>query len=229
MAKNTEIDEKISLEKQLQQDVSGGEGKVLLSVTDTFPFAKWANRFLKSAIIQGAAITLLTVIFVSIQLLFSSTINIVQFLSLSFDGPAKWIFLGYIIYIVLIVAIASTAVFYIHFEVNMLKRMHGFRSMLAWAHLIGMNVGGASITLSMIYAGLVGSGVIEIVLSGGDISELRSNTQIMEEFIIPISISAAILVIGLIAGGLTFLVNYLGNIKNIEYTKHTEHTENVNR
>ena len=47
MAKNTEIDEKISLEKQLQQDVSGGEGKVLLSVTDTFPFAKWANRFLK--------------------------------------------------------------------------------------------------------------------------------------------------------------------------------------
>jgi hypothetical protein len=107
--------------------------------------------------------------------------------------------------------------------------MHGFRSMLAWAHLIGMNVGGASITLSMIYAGLVGSGVIEIVLSGGDISELRSNTQIMEEFIIPISIFAAILVIGLIAGGLTFLVNYLGNIKNIEYTKHTEHTENVNR
>ena len=229
MAKNTEIDEKVSLEKQLQQDVSGGEGKVLLSVTDTFPFAKWANRFLKSAIIQGAAITLLTVIFVSIQLLFSSTINIVQFLSLSFDGPAKWIFLGYIIYIVLIVAIASTAVFYIHFEVNMLKRMHGFRSMLAWAHLIGMNVGGASITLSMIYAGLVGSGVIEIVLSGGDISELRSNTQIMEEFIIPISIFAAILVIGLIAGGLTFLVNYLGNIKNIEYTKHIEHTENVNR
>jgi hypothetical protein len=229
MAKNTEIDEKVSLEKQLQQDVSGGEGKVLLSVTDTFPSAKWANRFLKSAIIQGAAITLLTVIFVSIQLLFSSTINIVQFLSLSFDGPAKWIFLGYIIYIVLIVAIASTAVFYIHFEVNMLKRMHGFRSIVAWAHLIGMNVGGASITLSMIYAGLVGSGVIEIVLSGGDISELRSNTQIMEEFIIPISIFAAILVIGLIAGGLTFLVNYLGNIKNIEYTKHTEHTENVNR
>jgi hypothetical protein len=107
--------------------------------------------------------------------------------------------------------------------------MHGFRSMLAWAHLIGMNVGGASITLSTIYAGLVGSGVIEIVLSGGDISELRSNTQIMEEFIIPISIFAAILVIGLIAGGLTFLVNYLDNIKNIEYTKHTEHTENVNR
>jgi hypothetical protein len=30
------------------------------------------------------------------QLLFSSVINIIQLLSLSFGGPAKWIFLGYI-------------------------------------------------------------------------------------------------------------------------------------
>ena len=180
--------------------------------------AMWANRFLKSAIIQGAAITLLTVMFVSVQLLFSPTINIVQFLSLSFDGPAKWIFLGYIIYIILIVAIVTTAIFYNHFEVNMLKRIHGFRSILAWTHLIGMNVGGATITVSMIYAGLLGSGVIGIVLSGGNISELRPNTQIMEEFIIPISIFAGILVVGLIAGGLTFLVNYSGNTKTVEYT-----------
>lgn len=187
--------------------------------------AMWTNRFLKSAIIQGAAITLLTVIFVSIQLLFSSTINIVQFLSLSFEGPAKWIFLGYIIYIILILAIATTAVFYNHFEVNMLKRMHGFRSILAWAHLIGMNIGGASITISMIYAGLVGSGVMGIVLNGGNISELRPNTQIMEEFIIPISVFAAILVVGLIAGGLTFIVNYSDNMKSVEYTKQTKRKE----
>jgi hypothetical protein len=41
----------------------------------------------------------------------------------------------------------------------MQARIHGFRSKLAWAHLIGMNVGGASITLTIVYAGLVGSGV----------------------------------------------------------------------
>jgi hypothetical protein len=35
----------------------------------------------------------------------------------------------------------------------------------------------------------------------------------MEQFIIPISIFAAVLVIGLIAGGLTFLLNYLGHKK----------------
>jgi hypothetical protein len=36
-------------------------------------------------------------------------------------------------------------------------------------------------------AGLAG-GVIGIILSGGNITELKPNTQIMEEFIIPISI-----------------------------------------
>jgi hypothetical protein len=174
------------------------------------PYAKWANRFLQSAIIQGAVITLLTILFISIQLLLSSNINIIQFLSLSFEGPAKWIFLGYIFYMILIIAIATTAVFYNHFEVNMHKGIQGFRSILAWIHLLGMNIGGATVTLTIASAGLIGSGVIGTILSGGNITELRPNTQIMEQFIIPVSIFSAVLVIGLIAGGLTFLLNYLG-------------------
>ena len=59
-------------------------------------------------------------------------------------------------------------------------------------------------TLTIAYAGLIGFGVIGTILSGGNITELKPNTQIMEQFIIPISIFAAVLVIGLIAGGLTF-------------------------
>ena len=184
--------------------------RLLLSVTDTLPYAKWANIFLQSAIIQGAVITLLTILFISIQLLLSSNINIIQFLSLSFEGPAKWIFLGYIFYMILIVAIATTAVFYNHFEVNMHRGIQGIRSILAWIHLLGMNIGGATVTLTIASAGLIGSGVIGTILSGGNIAELKPNTQIMEQFIIPISIFAAVLVIGLIAGGLTFLLNYLG-------------------
>ena len=190
----------------------------LLSVTDTLPYAKWANRFLKSAIIQGAVITLLTVLFISIQLVLSSNINIIQFLSLSFEGPAKWIFLGYIFYMILIVAIATTAVFYNHFEVNMHKGIRGFRSILAWIHLLAMNIGGASVTLTIAYAGLIGSGVIGTILSGGNITELKPNTQILEQFIIPVSVFAAVLVIGLIAGGLTFLLNYLRYEKKVTNT-----------
>jgi hypothetical protein len=192
--------------------------RLLLSVTDTLPYAKWANRFLQSAIIQGAVITLFTILFISIQLLLSSNINIIQFLSLSFEGPAKWIFLGYIFYMILIVAIATTAGFYNHFEVNMHRGIQDFRSILAWIHLLGMNIGGATVTLTIASAGLIGSGVIGTILSGGNITEVKPNTQILEQFIIPISIFAAVLVIGLIAGGLTFLLNYLGYKKKATNT-----------
>jgi hypothetical protein len=74
----------------------------------------WSSMFIICAIIQGAIITGLTISIVSTQILFSSKINIIQFLSLSFEGPAKWFFLGYIFYMILVVAIAVTATFYHH-------------------------------------------------------------------------------------------------------------------
>jgi hypothetical protein len=55
----------------------------------------WSNGFIASAIFQGAVITLFTASFIGMQLLFSS-VNIIQLLSLSFEGLAKWIFLGYV-------------------------------------------------------------------------------------------------------------------------------------
>ena len=180
----------------------------------------WSGRFIIAAIVQGAVITGLTLVFVAAQILTSGT-NIIEFLSLSFEGPAKWIFLGYIFYMILIVSIATTSVFYNHFEVNMQRTIRGFGSVLAWVHLIGMNVGGATVTLTMIYAGLVGSGIIGVIMSGGNNAvELKPNTQVLEQFIIPISIFAAILVIGLIAGGLTFLLSFLGNMKRFEHKLH---------
>jgi hypothetical protein len=81
-----------------------------------------------------------------------------------------------------------------------------------------MNVGGATVTLTMIYAGLVGSGIMEIIMSGGNnVVELKPNTEVLEQFIVPISIFAAILVIGLVAGGLIFLLSFLGNMKRSEH------------
>src|SRR5919202_5252393 len=137
----------------------------------------WGNRFIISAIIQGAIITGFTIVVVSIQMLFSSSINIIQFLSLSFEGPAKWFFLGYIFYMILVVAIAVTATFYHHLEIDMRKSIHGFKSALAWIHLIGMNVGGAATTLTMIFAGLIGSGILSVITSGAStsVSQLQPN------------------------------------------------------
>lgn len=179
----------------------------------------WSNRFIISAIIQGAIITGFTISIVSIQLLFSSKINIIQFLSLSFEGPAKWFFLGYIFYMILVVAIAVTATFYHHLEIDMRKRIRGIKSVLAWIHLIGMNVGGAATTLTMIFAGLIGSGILSVITSGpgaSSVSQLQPNIGVMVQFIPPISAFAGLLSIGVISGGVTYITTYLQKSDNLK-------------
>ncbi|HEX6294604.1 MAG TPA: hypothetical protein VFZ46_05565, partial [Nitrososphaeraceae archaeon] len=148
-----------------------------------------------------------------------SNINIIQFLSLTFDGPSKWFFLGYIFYLILIVAIAVTAVFYLHLEVHMGKKIIGLKSILAGIHLVGMNVGGAGATIVMIFAGLSGSGILDIVLNGTTSelsSTINSNTvDIMEQFIVPITGFAGLLSIGIISGGLTYIMTFFKSSKFI--------------
>ena len=70
---------------------------------------------------------------------------------------------------ILVVAIAVTATFYHHLEIDMRKSIRGFKSVLAWIHLVGMNVGGAATTLTMIFAGLIGSGILSVITSGAGI------------------------------------------------------------
>jgi hypothetical protein len=54
-------------------------------------------------------------------------------------------------------------------------------------------------------------------MSGGNNAvELKPNTQVLEHFIVPISAFAMILVIGLIAGGLTLLLNFVRHKKKFE-------------
>lgn len=178
------------------------------TATDVQGTAKsaWSNRFIIAAIVQGAAITGLTLIIVSAQIL-TSGVNVIQFLSLSFEGPAKWFFLGYIFYMILVVAIAVTAVFYNHLEVGMGRQIRGFRSVLAWIHLVGMNIGGAATTIAMIFAGLAGSGILDVILSVDD--SLQPNVAIMEQFINPIAAFAGLLSVGVLAGGVAYITTYL--------------------
>jgi hypothetical protein len=132
---------------------------------------------------------------------------------LTFDGPSKWFFLGYIFYLILIVAIAVTAVFYLHLEIHMGKKITGIKSVLAGIHLLGMNIGGAGTTIVMIYAGLTGSGILDVVLYGTTLGtsstiNINSNVDIMVQFIVPISGFAGLLSIGVISGGLTYILTF---------------------
>ena len=171
----------------------------------------WPQRFILSAILQGLLIIALTSSGIAIQLMYSSTINIIQFLSLSFEGPAKWIFLGYIFYLILITWIATTAIFYNHLEVNLQKRIRGIKSVLAWINLVGINVGGAAAAITIIYAGLVGSGILDMMVRGGTTDNLIQNTAIMAEFVLPIAAFSALLITGAIVGTLVYLATYFQN------------------
>jgi hypothetical protein len=87
---------------------------------------------------------------------------------------------------ILVVTIAATAVFYNHLEVGMSRRIRGYRSVLAWIHLVGMNVYGAATTITMIFAGITGSGILGLILERT--GSLQPNTGIMDQFIPPIAI-----------------------------------------
>jgi hypothetical protein len=90
------------------------------------------------------------------------------------------------------------------------KSIRGYRSLLAWVHLICMNVGEACITMTMIYAGLIGSGIYSVITSGSVATQLKPNTEVMVQFILPMSIFATVLILGVIAGGIVFITNYFG-------------------
>ena len=155
--------------------------------------------------------TSMALLMVVSQFVFANDINMIQFLSLSFEGPAKWFFLGIIFYLVLIVAIAVTAIFYIHLEVNLKRKISGMLSVLAWVHLVGMNIGGPLATVLMIFAGLSGSGVIS-VFTEGKIGP--QNVEVLDTLITPIALSVGILSIGVICGGLAYTLTYI-KVKNI--------------
>ncbi len=168
---------------------------------------RWVDRFIIAAIIQGAIITVMALVIVTIQMM-NSQINIIQYLSLSFDGTAKWFFLGIIFHLIIIVAVAVTALFYSHLEITLGKKFTKKSNILAGIHLVGMNVGGAGAMMIMTYAGLAGTGLLSIFTEG----KLGPKyPAIMDSFIEPIGGFIAFLAIGVVCGGLGFLIAYRNN------------------
>jgi len=165
---------------------------------------KWVDRFIIAAIIQGAIITGMALVIVGIQMTYTQ-VNIIQFLSLSFDGTAKWFFLGIIFHLIVIVAVAVTALFYSHLEITLKKKFSRTSNVLASIHLIGMNVGGAGAMMIMTFAGLAGTGLITVFTEG----KLGPKyPAIMDSFIEPIGGFIALLAIGVICGGIGFIIAY---------------------
>ena len=64
--------------------------------------------------------------------------------------------------------------------------------------------------MTMIFAGLIGSDISSVITSGNVATQLKPNMEAMVQFILPMSGFAAVLVTGVIAGGIVFIINYFG-------------------
>ena len=165
---------------------------------------KWIDKFIISAIIQGGIITVMSFVIVGFQATHTE-INLIQYLSNTFEGTAKWFFLGIIFYLIVVLAVAVSALFYSHLEITLKKKFSKASNVFAAIHLIGMNVGGAGAMIIMAFAGLAGTGILTVFTEGKIGPKYPA---IMDSFIEPIGGFIAILAFGVICGGMGFILAF---------------------
>lgn len=168
----------------------------------------WTKRFIAAAIIQGAIIVALTAFLVLSQIsLLKPEISRV----IAAGGAGTWFTFGYIIYIVVgVIGVAVSALFYYYIEKVLSKQHDSTRvaKALAWSHLILMNVGTTSATGMLMYAGyLSGAAMLPLSVGGKGFNQGQAH-EILAPFVEPISIAILVLIIGVLLGGIGFLLMY---------------------
>ncbi len=167
----------------------------------------WTNRFICAAIIQGAIIVGLTLFLVFSQISFlKPEISRV----IAAGGAGTWFTFGYIMYIVVgVMGVAVSALFYYYLERILAKPYNKqLTKLLAWIHLLLMNIGTTSTMGMLMYAGYIGGAAMLPENVGGQGFNGGQAHQILAPFIEPISTAIIILLLGIISGGVGFLLIY---------------------
>jgi hypothetical protein len=163
---------------------------------------KWAGRFIWAAIIQGAIITVVTILIVEPWSFFNISSYYSPSKVIAGGGGGTWLFTGYVLYLVVgVVAVAVTALFYFYFEGVLGKVYRGTTNLLAWGHCILMNVGVAGSMLLMMYGGYIAGYDTSIGLTGEQIhvNDLGPLTN-------PIGALILVAALGVLLGGLGFVL-----------------------
>ncbi len=184
------------------------------------PTSRWANRFIIAAIVQGALAAGVTS-----YLLYDAVYGS--------PGPARivaggsagtWLTVGYLGYIMLgPLAAAVTALFYQHLEVNPRAPYKGWPNILAWLHLVLMNVGVVGATWLMMNGGYRG-GALTIALEAQNptwsIGQVlgQVHVQVLSGYPSYIAAFAALAIIGAFAGGLGFVAVWRRALKKTPAT-----------
>jgi len=176
---------------------------------ETSSWSKWANRFVIAAIAQGAIAVGITAF-----LLYDATFDTPGAARIVASGGAgTWLTVGYLGFLILgPLACAVTSLFYQHLEANLRAPYGGFSNILAWLHLVLMNVGIAAATVIMLQGGWRAGNLTYTLqqqtnptLSPGAIAG-QVHVQILGGLPPYIAALGAIAIIGAFAGGLGYVM-----------------------
>jgi hypothetical protein len=168
----------------------------------------WTKRFVAAAIIQGAIIVALTIFLILSQISFlKPEVSRV----IASGGAGTWFTFGYMIYIVVgVIGVAVSAIFY-HLGNQQYYGTKRIAQGLAWCHLLLMNIGIVAVAGMLMYAGYVaGADMLPESVGGKGFDNAQAH-EILSPFVEPISAAIFVLGIGVILGGIGFLLaNYQG-------------------
>lgn len=159
-----------------------------------------------AAIIQGTILAGLTIFLLLSQISFlKPEISRV----IAGGGAGTWFTFGYVLYIVIgVIGVAVSALFYHYLENIMGKRMQRGTKVLAWVHLVLMNVGTVATMGMLMYAGYLGGAAMLPESVGGKGFNAGQAHEILAPFVEPISAAVFVTVLGVVAGGAGFLLTY---------------------
>lgn len=166
----------------------------------------WTRRFITAAIVQGAVIVGFTVfiIFGEISILEPGVSRVI-----AAGGAGTWFTLGYIMYIVVgVIGVAVSALFYLYIERVLKKHYkdHKGARVLAWIHLILMNIGTTVAMGMLMLAGYTGGAAMLPSSVGGLGFNAGQAHEILAPYVEPIAIAVLVLIFGIICGGIGFVV-----------------------
>jgi hypothetical protein len=171
---------------------------------------KWASRFIWASIIQGLIAVVVTVIIVEPWTFFNVNWYYSPSKVIAGGGGGTWMFTGYVLFLVVgVVASAVTAVFYSYIEGTLGKVYTGLSNLLAWGHLVLMNVGVAASMLLMIWGGYLAGWAAAPTNSGGlGYTSEQVHVTYLGQLVNPIGGLVMLAALGALLGGLGFVITW---------------------
>lgn len=158
------------------------------------------------AIIQGAIALILIAI-----LLYLAVFGVPKVSRIIASGSAgTWLTIGFTGFVLVgVIGTAVSALFYQHIEVGLGKPYANFGNLLAWLHLVLMNVGAVVAGGLMMYAGYIGgAGLLPTSVGGGGLNGGEVH-EILAGYPLPIAIFMGIGAFGVLLGGIGYVTTWL--------------------